>query len=74
MENALLETAANQFVESYGPAALSVLQERADCAEARGNRVAAKTWRGIAAAVSVRCSHQQTLRRKLGRSERMLCL
>lgn len=53
MDNALLETAANQFVESYGPAAYSVLQERADLAEGRGNRAAAKTWREIAAAVSI---------------------
>ena len=54
MDNALLETVANQFVESYGPAALSVLQQRADVSEELGHRVAAKTWREIAAAVRMR--------------------
>jgi len=64
MQNTLLETAADQFVESYGPAALAVLQERADRAEERGNRVAAKTWREIAAEASLRCRHDQTLRKE----------
>jgi len=53
MADALLETAASQFVESYGSSALLVLQQRAEVAEEHGREVAATTWRAIAAAAAL---------------------
>ncbi len=52
MADALLETAASQFVESYGSSALPVLLQRAETAEERGRKVAANIWRAIAAAAA----------------------
>ena len=52
MADALLETAASQFVESYGSSALPVLLQRAEIAEKQGRKVAANIWRAIAAAAA----------------------
>ena len=50
MEDALLETAARQFVESYGAIARSVLEQRAENSERKGCHVSARAWRDIASA------------------------
>jgi hypothetical protein len=45
----LARLAAQKFVESHGCDALGILGERAALAAERGHRVAAKTWRDLAA-------------------------
>lgn len=52
MEHAVLQTAASQFVQSYGSAAALMLRARADQAAERGHVVAAATWRQIAEATA----------------------
>jgi len=44
----LTELAAAKFVESHGCDALGILGERAEMAEERGHKLAAKTWRDLA--------------------------
>ena len=44
----LTELAARKFVESHGGDALAILSERAERAEERGHRVAARAWRDLA--------------------------
>ena len=53
MERAVLQTAANQFVASYGDAAGPMLRARADLAAERGNMIAASTWREMADATAM---------------------
>ena len=48
----LTELAARKFVESHGGDALSILGERAAMAEERGHKIAANTWRDLAAAAA----------------------
>jgi hypothetical protein len=48
----LAEQAAAGLVRNHGPRALTILAERAEMAEERGNRVAAEAWRGIADAAA----------------------
>jgi hypothetical protein len=48
MEDTLLETAASEFVESYGANALPVLRERAEIAAERGHELSARIWTDIA--------------------------
>ena len=48
----LAEQAAAGLVRNHGFGALTILAERAELAEERGHRVAAQTWRGIAAAAA----------------------
>ena len=52
MERAVLQTAACQFIGSYGPAAESMLRARADTAAERGHLIAARTWRELADATA----------------------
>jgi hypothetical protein len=44
----LTALAAAKLVESHGPKALFILDDRAELAEELGHRVAAATWRGMA--------------------------
>ena len=53
MERAVLQTAASQFIGSYGPAAESMLRVRADMAAERGHLIAASTWRELADATAM---------------------
>jgi len=48
----LTELAAAKFVESHGPDALRILEERAETAVELGHKVAARTWRGMADAAA----------------------
>ena len=48
----LTELAAAKFIESHGRDGLRILDERAELAEELGHKVAAKTWRNIAAAAA----------------------
>ena len=48
----LTELAARKFVESHGDDALGILGERAAMAEERGHKIAASTWRDLAAAAA----------------------
>lgn len=50
MSDPLLETAAAEFVESFGVSAILVLEERAHTAEECRHRVAAGLWREMAEA------------------------
>jgi hypothetical protein len=43
-----VETVAHESVDRYGADAVPVLRERAEYAEAMGDKLAAKTWRDIA--------------------------
>ena len=49
----LTELAARKFVESHGGDALGILGERAAMAEERGHKIAANTWRDLAAAAHI---------------------
>ena len=53
MKRAVLQTAASQFIGSYGPAAESMLRARADMATERGHLIAASTWRELADATAM---------------------
>ena len=44
--------AAAKLIESHGPDALRILEERAELAEEHGHRIAAETWRDMAAAAA----------------------
>lgn len=48
----LTELAAAKFVESHGPDALRILDERAETAAELGHKLAARTWRDLADAAA----------------------
>jgi hypothetical protein len=48
----LSELAAAKFVETHGPDALRILDERAETAVELGHKVAARTWRDMADAAA----------------------
>lgn len=48
----LTALAAAKLIESHGAGALRLLDERAELAEQLGHRIAAATWRDIAAAAA----------------------
>jgi hypothetical protein len=48
----LTALAAAKFIESHGSEALRILDERAELAEELGHRIAAATWRDMAAAAA----------------------
>ena len=44
----LVKKAAGEIVDQYGSDAVPILRERAEAAEALGDKLAAETWRNIA--------------------------
>jgi hypothetical protein len=52
MEPDLTELAAAKLVESHGPDALRILEERAETATELHHNVAARTWRAMAEAAA----------------------
>ena len=54
MDNTPRDTAARQLIESYGPIARAILQERAEIAREHGHDRSADIWRELARAVARR--------------------
>ena len=59
MDYPLLETAARQYIDTYGAIARWVLEQRAEAAEREGLPIVANSWRDLASQTASLLRHHQ---------------